>query len=339
MKQQAFENLRRPLWQRFAEELDGLRLGYRLAEGTDREAFLRVYQSVARDLALVRARGYSRKLEDELNDLVLRGHNVVYVHRAGFAMALLGFLSAEFPRAVRRQGGYLVTAACCFLLPLLGTAALVLTAPEWVYSVMSADQASALEAMYDPSARRLGRERQADGDFAMFAHYVSNNVSIAFQLFASGLLWGLGTLFFLVFNGVFIGAAAGHLMEVGYQGPFFAFVAGHGPFELTAIVLAGSAGLCLGHALIRPGGLRRADALKGASQRAWPVIAGAAVMLVLAAVVEAFWSSSTALPVWLKHSVGALLWLLVFAYLALAGRGGDSAAGSAAGAAARRRPP
>jgi len=104
VKQQAFENLRRPLWQRFAEELDGLRLGYRLAEGTDREAFLRVYQRVARDLALVRARGYSRKLEDELNDLVLRGHNVVYVHRAGFAMALLGFLSAEFPRAVRRQG-------------------------------------------------------------------------------------------------------------------------------------------------------------------------------------------------------------------------------------------
>lgn len=326
MKQQVFETLRRPLWQRFADQLAGLRLGYRLPEGADEAAFVADYQSVARDLALARARGYSRNLEGELNDLVMRGHNAVYVHRSGFGMGLLRFLSTEFPRAVRRQGAYLLVAACCFVLPLLGTATLVLAAPEWVYSVMSADQASALEAMYDPSAEHLGRERQADGDFAMFAHYVSNNVSIAFQLFASGLLWGVGTLFFLTFNGVYIGAAAGHMIQVGYHGPFFAFVAGHGPFELTAIVLAGSAGLCLGHALIRPGLLRRPEALKRASRRAWPVIAGAAVMLVLAAVVEAFWSSSTLLPLWLKHGVGGLAWLLVLGYLAMAGRAGEGVA-------------
>ena len=86
----------------------------------------------------------------------------------------------------------------------------------------------------------------------MFGHYILNNISIALRTFASGLLAGLGTLLVLLFNGVIIGSVAGHLQHIGHGDPFWRFVAGHGAFELTAIVIAGGAGLQLGMKLLAP---------------------------------------------------------------------------------------
>ncbi|PAK99903.1 hypothetical protein B8W90_14245, partial [Staphylococcus hominis] len=70
----------------------------------------------------------------------------------------------------------------------------------------------------------------------MFGYYIMNNISIGLRTFASGLLAGLGTVLVLLFNGLTIGAAAGHLQHIGHGDPFWRFVCGHGAFELTAIV-------------------------------------------------------------------------------------------------------
>ena len=87
----------------------------------------------------------------------------------------------------------------------------------------------------------------------MFGFYIRNNIGVAFQCFAGGLFAGLGTLFFLAYNGAFSGAIAGYLTERGLSSTFYSFVATHSAFELTAIVLSGAAGLRIGHALLAPG--------------------------------------------------------------------------------------
>ena len=111
---------------------------------------------------------------------------------SGFGRSALLFLRAGFPQKVRRAWPYMLVATVLFVAPLFGMIFTIFAAPEWVYSVMPAEQASSLEAMYDPNARHLGRERQSDSDFAMFGFYIMNNISITFQLFASGLVFGLG---------------------------------------------------------------------------------------------------------------------------------------------------
>ena len=93
----------------------------------------------------------------------------------------------------------------------------------------------------------------------------------------------------------------------------------HGSFELTAIAVAGGAGLMLGNALIHPGQRTRMESLKVRGLEAVQIAAGAAVMLLIAAFIEAFWSP-LAVPAMLKYVVGSSLWLLVFCYLAFAGR-------------------
>src|SRR3954462_7865661 len=149
--------------------------------------------------------------------------------------------------------------------------------------------------MYGPGASRLGR-RGAESDFYMFGFYIFNNVRIAFQTFAGGLACGVGALFFLVFNGLMIGAVAGHVTAIGYGAAFWSFVAGHSAFELGGIVLSGAAGLRLGAALVSPGRLTRKDALAVAGREAASIIYGVAAIIVAAAFIEAFWSSRTALP-------------------------------------------
>jgi uncharacterized membrane protein SpoIIM required for sporulation len=167
----------------------------------------------------------------------------------------------------------------------------------------------------------------------MFGYYIMNNVSIGLRTFASGLLFGIGSIIVLLTNGLMIGSIAGHLQAVGHGDPFWRFVAGHAAPELTAIVLAGAAGLRLGLALVAPGRRRRVDALIDAGRTGARMCLGIFAMLVFAAFVEAFWSSIGWIPALVKYAVGATLWLIVLAWLTFGGRGATPvrAAPSAAG--------
>lgn len=313
------------VWQRFTDSLADIDAGYRLKAGTDTQAFLSDYQRIARDLSVAQSRGYSRLLVQRLNHLVVSGHNVIYAHRSGFLSSSLGYIGRVFPRRVRQEWRYMLVAALLFLAPLFGIALCISYYPEYVYSVMSPGQVSAFESMYDPASRAFGRERQSDTDLAMFGHYIWNNISIAFRVYAGGLAFGVMTIFSLVFNGLSIGAVGGHLIAIGYGETFLSFVVGHGSLELTALVFAGGAGLMLGHALVAPGNRNRWQALRIASRRSIEILIGCALMLFVAAFVEAFWSSSSTVPVLVKYVVGAMLWLLVGSYFVCAGRDSHSA--------------
>ena len=153
----------------------------------------------------------------------------------------------------------------------------------------------------------------------MFGYYIYNNIGIAFRTFAGGLLLGVGALVAMLFNGSFFGAAAGHLTLAGAAQPFFTFVIAHGAPELTAIFLAGGAGLRMGWAVLAPGSWRRVDALRRAAGECLPVMYGVFALLVLAAFIEAFWSSRELAPQ-IKYGVGAACWALLALYLLFAGR-------------------
>ena len=172
--------------------------------------------------------------------------------------------------------------------------------------------------MYDPANAQIGRS--SGTDLHMFGFYVMNNVSIAFRSFASGLVFGVGAIYVLGANGLLIGGVAGHLTAIGYGGPFWRFVAAHSAFELTALVIAGGAGLRLGLTLLSPGRQRRGPALVAAGWIGAQLALGAFAMLVVAAFIEAYWSSIASLPDAVKFGSGALLWVLVLGWLWRGGR-------------------
>jgi uncharacterized membrane protein SpoIIM required for sporulation len=278
------------------------------------------YRELCQHLALARDREYSAELVERLSRLALAGHQRLYGAH-GSALAAMGrFVIEGFPQAVRAQSRYVLLAALLFFGPLLLLTGALQRHPEFAYVVLPAEYVEGFQEMYGDQARALGRKRDADDDAVMFGYYIWNNVRIGFQSFAGGIVFGLGTAFYLLYNGVVIGTVTGYLVQAGLGSNFFSFTSGHSAFELSAIVLCGAAGLRIGHALIAPGRRRRGDALRAGAAQAIPVVIGAAGMLVLAAGIEAFWSPRTEIALPVKFGFGLTLWLLTAAYFALMGR-------------------
>ncbi|GAB6195442.1 stage II sporulation protein M [Lysobacter xanthus] len=287
------------------------------------------YRRITQHLALALRRGYSPPVTARLQALARRGHAVLYRAPAPQWRRVAIFLAAGFPRLVREEWRCMLGAAVLLYLPMAIVFAAILQRPELSSALFDPDQLAQFERMYDPAdaTRALGRE--AGTDVAMFGHYIFNNISIAFRAFASGALAAVGAVVVLVANGLIIGGVAGHLQAVGHGDPFWRFVCGHAAFELTAIVISGGAGLQIGLRLLAPGQRRRIDALAEGGRRGALLCAGVFVMLVVAAFIEAFWSSVAALPASVKFGVAALLWLAVGTWLLRGGRGlpvdGDAA--------------
>lgn len=317
MSREIFEKSHELQWQALEASLDRLE-NRRRGGGAAAPDFPELYRQVCHHLALARHRRYGADLELRLNRLVLRGHQQLYRSRAGDFAAALRFLTSGFPRLVRSEARLVLLSLLLFAGPLVGMFLAVPWRPELALSVLPPETVEHMGQSYAPEGS-LEAGRPVDSDLLMFGYYIYNNISIAFRTFAGGILGGLGSIFFLVYNGLAIGAVMGHIEHMGYQESFYSFVIGHGAFELTAIVLAGAAGLRLGLALLAPGRRSRGEALLGASRRAIGLVYGVAGMLTIAAFVEAFWSPSAA-PVTVKLIVGGLLWLYVLFYFLVAGR-------------------
>lgn len=313
MNQQDFEQLHCQLWQ----ELEGIVGGENTHPGRQ---FPSQYRTLCQQLAVAKSRQYTTHLINRLNTLVVSCHHILYKNNRVSEQRWLWFLSYGFPSAIKNNITFVLVAATLFTLPLIAMTWGCMMNDELIYSVADSSSVASYESMYNPENRRLGRERDSATDINMFGHYIQNNIGIGFRSFASGLLFGLGSMFFLIYNGIHIGAVAGHLTQIGYSEPFYGFVVGHAAFELTGIVFCGAAGLKLGYSLVNPGQLTRLTALRFAAKDAILIVYGSALMLLIAAFIEAFWSSSQGFPLNVKLFIGGAITLLLFSYFVLCGR-------------------
>lgn len=312
-----FEQRHAADWQRLSEQLDVLEKGK--STGVDAAALLRRYRQACEHLALVQARAWPLHLAERLGALTQRAHRQIYREPPASLARLVHLVRVQFPGRLRAHPRMLLLATLAFMLPLVALGVATWLDPAFALTVMDARELSRFDHMYGDDTEALGRT--ADSDWMMFGFYIRNNISVAFQCFATGLVFGVGTLFFLVANGVLIGVVAGYLTARGLGHNFWPFVSTHGAFELTAIVIAGMAGLMLGRALLAPGRDARGLALRRAARDAAMLIGGAICMLVVAAALEAFWSSARWVADGVKYGVAAACWAGVFAYLWRSGRG------------------
>ena len=314
MKQLEFESLYASFWDEIETFLSNQNEKSDHNKKNQIVLFPKDYRRLCQQLAIAKSRRYSRDLIIRLNRLVQLGYERLYKASSLKNRGIIEFLAYGFPATLRANKSFLWVSTFVFVVPLLLMMLAVIINDQLIYSLIAAEDVRGMESMYDPSLNKLGRERQADSDLFMFGFYIYNNIGIAFKCFATGIFAGLGSLFVLAFNGLYIGAISGHLTALGFTETFYPFVIGHGSFELTAIIFSGAAGLRLGFALVDPGKYSRTTALQIAAKDAIKIMYGVFIMLLIAAFIEAFWSSSSTLSNGIKYSVGTLLWLLVIYY-------------------------
>jgi uncharacterized membrane protein SpoIIM required for sporulation len=322
-----FENLYQAEWTELEEQirliLDGKNRKRESTEAIQGERVAALYRRACEHLALARARAYPRYMLDRLDKLTADAHQVIYQRRELGLARLRRAFAVDFPRAVRAHATYVWISVALVMVPTLVVGWLVYQRPDLILSVVDAETAASFEQMYSDSAESIGSLRGANEDWIMFGFYIRHNIGIAFQCFAGGLFFGVGSMYFLVLNGIFGGAIAGYLTERGLSETFYSFVVTHAAFELTAIVLAGATGLRIGHSLVSPGRNTRVQSLIAAARECAPIIYGFTLMLLIAAAIEAFWSSARWLPLPIKYTVAATCWIAMLSYFTFQGRRAD----------------
>lgn len=310
-----------PEWQRLQEILELITArGFSGLTADEIIEFGKLYRRASTELSFQRMRGIDLPRLTFLNGLVGKCYAHVYVapHRPWPSASR--FFAADFPRAFRRHAVWMLLAVLVMLIPAL--IAFVLTWHDRVIAeqVLPPELMSMLDRLvarhHTPQDWLKALQRAPAASIIM-----TNNIRITFLAFAGGMTGGVLTLFLLIFNGVMLGIIGA---GVALDGPattlnFWAFVAPHGVIELSAIYMAGAAGLLLGYAIINPGGLPRRIALRNAGKEALLLIMGVAALLVVAGLIEGFFSPLN-IHEEIKLTVALVEFLLLYGYLFFAGR-------------------
>ena len=276
-----------------------------------------IYRAVSSDLMRAQAAGYSPDVIALLDGLAARAHNTLYSAPPYRLRAVWELIAGDFPSTLRRHGSFFALAIALFVLPGAVGFTGALRSRAFALRILSPDMVDEMEKAY---AEGFGKGREAGVNTGMAGFYVYNNVGIAFTCFATGVFFGLGSIFYLVYNGLVIGAVMGLVTAAGHGRNILTFTCTHGAFELTAIVIAGTAGLVMGYSLVNTRGRTRFGSLRAHTRDIAYLVLGAALMLLVAAGLEAFWSPS-GLPDRVKWGGAVVAYLLVICYLTFAGRG------------------
>ena len=298
--------------QAYWEKLESLltlakKQGFRaLNRGELRELGL-LYRQTATDLAAVRGDPRSVQQARYLNQLLGRAHNAIYSGQKKTVGGIWRFYRRQYPQIFRRFLPYTSAATGVFLLGAIAGALFSLSDPDYIRQFLPASMVDSIERHEMWTHSIVAIKPQASSAI------MTNNLSVSFMTFASGITAGLGTLYMLFFNGMMLGvigvACSTHDMSLA----LWSFVAPHAVLELPAIFIAGGAGLRLAQALLFPGILSRRDSLAVGGTEAVHLLVGVIPMLVVAGTIEGFLSPS-AMPATFKFMCGAAMFTLLLAY-------------------------
>jgi len=290
---------RRHQWAELEQLCDELEVRGRMkkADPSTVTRFASLYRSACADLALADSYQLPPATVTYLHRLVARAHNNLYRSDRLDPASWGEMIFVTAPRQIFIDPCVRVATLLFF-----GLFALAMVMgyqesrfPKFAQAVMGEQQIEQMESMY---AEPL--EGSLDHYVSMASFYIMHNTGIGLQCFAFGILI-IPCLYKLAFNAVALGAAFGYMARPDSEGAenFMHFVTAHGPFELTAIALAGGAGLRIGLGLFSTGGLARIDSLFNAAKLAVPIMSASAVLFFLAALTEGFISPSP-LPYFVK---------------------------------------
>jgi uncharacterized membrane protein SpoIIM required for sporulation len=314
--QDRFVTQRKNAWQRLEELLKLLDAASlrRLRREEVRELG-RIYRRTASDLAIARAESRDPRLVNYLNSLVIRAHGRIYRADAQGGKRIRMFFTRELPQTFRRTWRYTLLAFSVFML--FAVIGFVGTRYDPEFSELVGVSPAFREVYIEtktPWWERLNDSNQEGASMIM-----TNNIMVTIYTFAFGATCGIGTLFYLAVNGANIASVVALTYRAGFGNDLVTFMVGHGVVELSCIFIAGGAGLLIGSAMIMPGDLTRADALKTRGMEAVRLMIGVAILLVVAGTIEGFISPAPVDPR-VKYSIGVITGVAMYAYLIFVGR-------------------
>jgi uncharacterized membrane protein SpoIIM required for sporulation len=300
---------RRPHWDRLAALLaQSDRGGPAQLSRNELQELALLYRQVAADLSVLRQDATARTYSEHVNHLLARAHHIIYSGRKASFATLFCFLRDEYPAIFQRNLRFVLASLLVSVAWGVLGAALTSARPDFMRHYLGPQMISTMERheMWTKSIVTVAPMASSA--------IMTNNLTVSFVTFASGIVFGVGTFFYLYVNGMMLGVIGAACHQYGMSLALWSFVAPHGSLELPAILIAGAAGFRLGYSMLFPKSLRWRDSVARGGIEATRLVSGVIPMLIIAGTLEGFFSPSSA-PIPLKFSVGGLLFVLLLAWL------------------------
>jgi uncharacterized membrane protein SpoIIM required for sporulation len=269
-----------PHWDRLETLLAKSRHSMAVLSPAEIREMATLYREAVTDLSRAQASPEFQHLEPYLNNLVQRGHGRVYEHPPARFRDVAHFFLNDFPRCFRKNIMLIILATFMFLLGSAIAMIIVRTNPETETFFLPPP----VIAQLDQGVLWTDRT-QANPSESSFL--MTNNIRVAFNAFAFGIVFGVGSLLLLLHNGLFaFGGPLQVCIQHGMGGRLLNFITAHGVIELTTIFIAGAAGMLIGFTLLFPGDLPRWQAVRLKAKESLVLILGCVPLLVIAGLIE-----------------------------------------------------
>ena len=267
------------------------------ANGADSAALIEAYRTTSSHLSVLRGSSADPLVIERLTQLVGRAHGVIHGRQARQRRVVSRFFTVTFPGAVWWHRRFIFVSALLFFVP-------AVTVGAWMAVSEDAVEASAPDSVREAYLESDFEDYYSSDPAAQFATEVFiNNIQVAILAFAVGILLCVPTMWVLVQNGALIGLAAGLFTAAGRWEQFWGLITPHGLLEVSAIIVAGAAGLALGWSWIAPGDQRRSASLAAAGLRSITVVIGLVLAFLVAGMIEGFVTGSD-LPTAARVGIG-----------------------------------
>ncbi|WP_243291781.1 stage II sporulation protein M [Bacillus sp. FJAT-47783] len=278
--------------------------------GPEIDQFHRLYQKAAQNLAYSQTYFPKEDITLYLNELVAKSHNLLYRDQSSSLKQIRHFFRVTFIGLLLEQWKFIIAAMLLFTIGGIGGYLSVLHDPLHFYSVLPESITNGV----DPE--QLGMSDGMIDSPLMSASIMTNNIQVAILAFAGGVTFGILTTYLLLYNGMIIGALAALFWHYGKTYEFWAYIVPHGMIELTAIFIAGGAGLLMGFKLIVPGNVSRGYQLKQQAKRSVQLLLGTLPLFVIAGVIEGY-ITPAAISLEAKYMVAFLTVIGLIVYMVI----------------------
>ncbi len=292
-------------WLRLAELTKAARRGPHVLRDGELDELVTGYESVCTNLAFARIHINDAALTARLSTLVSDARIVIYGAEAPVKGRVRAFFATTFPAAVWHARRSILAAMLITFLPAIVMGVWLAHSSDALNTAMPAELRSAYVGSQFENYYSTGPA--TDFAFKVFTH----NTQVAIAAFASGIGFCVVTAWLLAYNGLNVGQAAGVFYAAGQPGKFWGLILPHGILELSAVIVAGAAGLQLGWAIIAPGARRRSDVLLEQGKRSVVIILGLILVFGVAGMIEGYVTGSglsTPIRVGIGVAMGTGFW-------------------------------
>ena len=285
-----------------------------LLETKDSDVLAEQFISITDDLAYAKTFYPKSGTTAYLNGLSSKFHQSIYKNKKVKASIFLDFWKYDLPILFKKHKKAL-TYSFLFFLAFCVIGAISAKFDDTFVRLVLGERYVNMTNENISKGDPFGVYKKSD-ETAMFLHIAANNIKVSFYAYVCGIFLSLGTLYILIRNGIMLGSFQYYFFSKGLGMESVLVVWIHGTLEISAIVIAGAAGLILGNSILFPGTYTRLISLQKGAKDGMKIVLGLVPVFIVAAFLEGFVTRHTEMPVWLSililvSSLAFMLWYVV----------------------------